>query len=181
MFEDVDEGHVDNDNTLHFHYNREERLKKAPQNVRDYYEGKIKPVKGFKVLFNKQNKFIFMSLILFVGFFYLHNGINKTKNFITIDDIEFELTAFSFEDEVFSTVTINTKKNKSINKPKNIKANFNFINNDNVVAQKEDFSLVYQKGEEYFRTKIPDYDIIRVDVLIDVDGKQKELFTVIQR
>ena len=80
MFEDVDEGHVDNDNTLHFHYNREERLKKAPQNVRDYYEGKIKPVKGFKVLFNKQNKFIFMSLILFVGFFYLHNGINKTKN-----------------------------------------------------------------------------------------------------
>ena len=41
MFEDVDEGHGENEEKLVFRYNREERLRGAPQIVRDYYDGKM--------------------------------------------------------------------------------------------------------------------------------------------
>lgn len=181
MFEDVDEGHLENDDTLYFHYSREERLKKAPQIVKDYYDGKIKPVKGFRALFYKQNKFIFISLILFVGFFYMHNGLNKIRNSTSINEVLFEISAFSYDEEIFSTLTVKTKKDKIIDKPQNITALVNFINSDKVVAYKEEYSLVYEKGEEYFRTKIQDYDIIRVDVIVKIDDVEKELFTEIKR
>ena len=67
MFEDVEEFVPDDeaDKKLKYYYNREERIAKAPQLVKDYYAGKMKPVRGFRIFFTKQNRYIFFALIFF--------------------------------------------------------------------------------------------------------------------
>ena len=64
-FDKIQEGRSDDKQELHFFYNREERLKNAPQIVQDYYSGKFKPTKGFfRVMFaTKGNRFLFVSLV----------------------------------------------------------------------------------------------------------------------
>ena len=68
MFEDVEEGYLDGEKESKFHYfyNREERIANAPQNVKDYYNGGMRPITGFKVLFKNPlgmliELYIFMS------------------------------------------------------------------------------------------------------------------------
>ena len=68
----IDEGHSEKrneDGEFHYYYSREERLKNAPQSVKDFYAGKMAPKKGlFKVLFaTRANKFLFMSIVVFVA------------------------------------------------------------------------------------------------------------------
>ena len=66
MFEDIEEIVPDNeaDKPLVFRYNREERIAKAPKLVQDYYNGNLKPVRGIRIFFTKQNRYIFFALIL---------------------------------------------------------------------------------------------------------------------
>ena len=104
MFEDVDEGHVDGEekSKFHYYYNREERIAHAPKIVQDYYNGGMRPQKGFKVLFkNKSNRFILLTLVFFIAFTWIYNGLNNTRNSATVGSFIFELQAFEFEEEIF--------------------------------------------------------------------------------
>lgn len=187
MFEDVEEGHLDGEEPVVFRYNREERIKHAPQIVRDYYDGKMNPVRGIKVLWvNKSNRFILLSLVLFVTFAWIYSGVNNTRGYAKVGNVLFQLQSFSYGDEVYVNLKITSKNKNEQNdlektKPVKIDAEFFFINNDNQVIQKEYKSLVYKNGEEYLRTKYTDYDIIRVDVMLNVDGEEKELSSNVKR
>ena len=55
-FSNIDEGHIDGEPELHYFYNREERIKNAPPIVQEYYNGGLRPVRGFKILFVKMSK-----------------------------------------------------------------------------------------------------------------------------
>ena len=181
MFEEVDEGHAEGEETIVFRYNREERLKHAPQIVRDAYDGKMNPVRGFKVLWvNKSNRYILLSLVIFIGFVWVFTAINNTKSYVKINDIAFEISAFSFQDEVYVTLKVNDKKADEKSPPVKIDAEIFFINNDNQIIEKKELSLVYRDGEETLATKAGDYDIIRVDAIIQADDKEKEVTTAIK-
>ena len=67
MFEDIEEIVPDNeaDKPLVFRYNRAERIARAPKLVQDYYNGKMKPVRGIRIFFTPQNRYIFLALIQF--------------------------------------------------------------------------------------------------------------------
>ena len=56
MFENTQELTPDDDSEkqFKFYYNREKRIANAPQIVQDYYNGKMKPVRGIKIFFQKQ-------------------------------------------------------------------------------------------------------------------------------
>ena len=45
IFPKVEEGRPEGEQPLHYFYNREERIAHAPQNVKDYYAGKMQPVR----------------------------------------------------------------------------------------------------------------------------------------
>lgn len=182
MFDEVDEGHADNEERVIFRYNREERIANAPQIVQDYYAGKMTPVRGFKVLVaNKSNRFILIALIFFVAAVWLYTGLNNTRSSTKINNILFELQGFSYEDEIYTFLKIIDKEADENSKPVDISATFFFINNDNQVANKEDFSMIYRDGEKYFRTKYSDYDILRIDAVVSVDGIEKEMSTIVKR
>ena len=183
MFEDVEEFKPadGSEQPLKFYYNRDERIAKAPQLVKDYYEGKLKPVRGFRIFFTKQNRYIFFALIFFIGATWIYTGLNKTRAGTTIADINCELTAFSYEEEIYVSLQMKRSKRSKSTTPVPFNVTFFAIDPNNQVGDKRNDSLVYSEGEQYLRTKFTDYDIIRVDVIIDADGKEKELSALVKR
>lgn len=183
LFNDVDEGHSqkEEENKLHFYYNREERIARAPKNVQDYYNGGMRPVRGIRVFFTKQNRYILFALIFFVGVIWVYTGFNRTRNYSLINGIDCNLQAFAYDEEVFTTIKFNVNKRTTNISPKKISAEIFLIDPNNQVSQKDSMSLVFEKGEEYLRSKYTDYDIIRVDVIVNIDGEEKELSCAVKR
>ena len=183
MFEDVEEFVPDDeeDKKLKYYYNREERIAKAPQLVKDYYAGKMKPVRGFRIFFTKQNRYIFFALIFFVGATWIYTGLNKTRAGTTLAGINFELTAFSYEEEVYVSLQMKRSSRSKDVAPVPVAAEFFAIDPNNQVGDKRNGQLVYDEGEKYIRTKFTDYDIIRVDVILNAGGTEKELSAEVKR
>jgi len=183
MFEDVEEIKPDDgvEKPLKFYYNREERIARAPKLVQDYYNGKMKPVRGFRIFFTPQNRYIFFALIFFVGASWIYTGLNKTRAGTTLQGVNFELTAFSYEEEVYVSLQMKRSKNAKNNMPLPVEAEFFAIDPNNQVGDKRQGQLVYDEGEKYIRTKFTDYDIIRVDVILNAGGTEKELSAEVKR
>ena len=191
MFEDTQELTPDDDSEkqFKFYYNREKRIANAPQIVQDYYSGKMKPVRGIKIFFQKQNVWILFALILFVGAAWVYSGLNLTRAYGKIDDVNFELQAFSFEQQIYATVkTFRTKKNQEKYqkkaesfKPAKIEVEFFAIEQNNQVSDKTFSSIMFENNEEYIRAKFTDFDIIRIDAIVTLNDKQIELSGVVKR
>lgn len=181
MLEDAKESFQENENALHFYYNREERIAKAPANVQEYYRGGMKPVRGIKVFFTKQNRYVTFALIFFVGVFWVYTGFNKSRDYAKINDIDCQIQAFSYEEQIF--VSIGCKKNKKSTRtaPAKIDAEIFFVDADNQLSYKTELGMIYEKGEEFLRTKVSDYEIVRVDAIINVDGIEKEISSTVKR
>ena len=155
----------DNDESLKFFYNREARLKKAPQNVQDYYNGNFELQKGFKVLFkNKTNKFLLLTLCVLTAFVFFFSRINTGKNKGSLDNLKLELTAFSYEDEIFSSVKISEiKKNENSERnPIVVNLSFDFINTYGQIFDQKEFSLLMDNTEKTQSCKITDFDITEI-------------------
>jgi hypothetical protein len=183
MFEDVEEIVPDDgvEKPLKYYYNREERIAKAPKLVQDYYNGNLKPVRGFRIFFTKQNRYIFFALIFFVGATWIYTGLNKTRAGTTLAGINFELTAFSYEEEVYVSLQMKRSSRSRDTAPVAVEAEFFAIDPNRQVGDKRTGQLVYDEGEKYIRTKFTDYDIIRVDVILNAGGYEKELSAEVVR
>ena len=183
MFEDVEEFVPDDeaDKKLKFYYNREERIARAPKLVQDYYNGNLKPVRGFRIFFTKQNRYIFFALIFFVGATWIYTGLNKTRAGTTLNGINFELSAFSYEEEVYVSLQMKRSSRSKEVAPVNVQAEFFAIDPNRQVGDKRNGQLIYESGEQYIRTKFTDYDIIRVDVILNAGGTEKELSAEVVR
>ena len=183
MFEDVEEFVPDeeNDKKFIYRYNREERIAKAPQLVKDYYAGKLKPVRGFRIFLTKQNRYIFFALIFFVGATWIYTGLNRTRSGTTLAGVNFELSAYSYEEEVYVSLQMQRSSRSKETAPLAVEAEFFAIDPNNQVGDKVSGQLVYEEGQQYIRTKFTDYDIIRVDVILNAGGSEKELSAEVKR
>ena len=184
MFEDVKEiSDPEKDkNEYHFFYNREERLKNAPKIVKDYYEGKMKPLRGFQALYkNKANLFILLALVFFVGAAWIYTGFNKFRNYAKIDEIDCNLSAFSYADEVYVNAGFNRNIKSKRTDAADIKIRFIAVNADMQVCEEREDFVTYQGGEKILRTKFSDFDVVRIDALVSVNGIEKELSTAVKR
>ena len=183
MFEDAEEIKPDNgvEQPLKFYYNRENRIARAPQLVKDYYNGKLQPVRGFRIFFTKQNRYIFFALIFFIGATWIYTGLNRTRAGTTLAGVNFELMAFSYEEEVYVSLQMKRSSRSRETAPVNVQAEFFAIDPNGQVGDKRQGQLVYNEGEQYIRTKFTDYDIIRVDVILNAGGYEKELSAEVKR
>ena len=181
LFKDVEEVRPDGEQPLHFYYNREERIAKASPQVQEYYRGGMRPVRGIKVLFIKQNRYIFLALVFFVAITWLYTGLNRTSNAATINGVNCELSAFSFGEEVYVSVSMKRSKKSDDTIPVNITADIFVINNDNQVSDKREIGHVYNKDEEFLRAKFTDYDIIRIDVILKSGDEKKEISAAVKQ
>ena len=95
--------------------------------------------------------------------------------------MNFELSAFSYEEEVYVSLQMKRSKNAKSEIPLSVNAEFFAIDPNNQVGDKRSGQIIYDEGEKYIRTKFTDYDIIRVDVILNVEGAEKELSAEVKR
>jgi len=186
MFENVDEGHPDGEKPVKYYYNREERIANAPEIVQKYYRGEMSPVKGFKVLFTGSNKYIFIALVFFVGVAWIYSGFNKSRNYAKIEGVDCEVVSYSFEDQVYSSVSFkwNPRTEDKAKGDRDIVAEFFLVDGDKQVVNKDTKVITLTKDDidpKYVRVKNTDFDLIRCDVIVTVNGTEKELSTSVKR
>lgn len=193
-------------NSFHFYYNREERLKNAPQIVRDYYEGKMNPKKGLlRVLVsNRQNKFLFLSIFIFAAFIWIFSFINGHASDKFLGS-ECQLEAFSFDDTVYVSLKMEevkqtwSKNNKRKSLPQSaadlegqsltsegqrqipFKVTFYAYDNSGLVQNKSEIQEVFTGSELFVRTKFNDYDIIKVTAFAESEFESKEFSEYIRK
>lgn len=210
-FKNIDEGHPaepeNPEDVFRFYYSREERLKNAPQSVKDFYAGKMAPKKGlFKVLVaTPGNRFMLSSIVVFVAFIWIFSFFSSRneKRFL---GTECELTAFSFEDSVYASLEFKenpdwlsdfSDRKKTSGKPsgkssldfpeeKNpaqipLRVLFQAYDSSGIVADKSEIFDVYSGRELFIRTKFSDYDIIKVSASVQAGTEEKDFEVRIQR
>ncbi|MCR4632435.1 MAG: hypothetical protein K5786_12495 [Treponema sp.] len=185
MFEDVEEiKPAEGKSDLHFYYNREERIARAPRKVQQYYENpsSMQPVRGIKIFFTKQNRFILVALIFFVAFAWIYSTINRSRDQIVINDVVYDLSAFSYEEEVYITIKSHYKNPKKADSALPFTANIFAVNSDNQVQEKIILEGTSDPASESaVRTKVRDFDIKRIDVILDSQNDSKELSAFVKR
>lgn len=184
-FRGVDEGHPDDEKErgFTFFYNREERLKKAPQSVRDFYAGKMTPKKGlFKVLVStKGNRFMLMSIAVFVAFIWIFSFLSA-RNISRFIGTECELTAFSYEDSVYVSLQFKALSDEKLKTRMSIPVlvTFNAYDNSGALINKSEVSDSFTGEELFIRTKFTDYDIIKITASCNSGTESKDFSVNIQ-
>lgn len=167
-----------------FHYSREHRLESAPQNVRDAYNGNFTLNKGFRVLFkNRTNRFLLITLVVLTAFAFFYGKIITGSNKGTIGNYNLELTAFSFEDSIYSNIKISEKNKKQAEErePVSVKALFEFYDLNDQLFDKAEYSILVDAPEKTQGHRITDYDISEVKVSVTILGETKVLTSPVKR
>ena len=182
MFEDVEEIRpAEGEGELHFYYDRKERIARAPEVVQRYYENPaaFKPVRGIRIFFTKQNRFILFALIFFVAFAWIYTAVNNTRSQVVLDGVIYNLSAFSYEDEVYITIKAKFKNGTG---QRAFTANVFAVNSDNQIQEKLVVEgLADSTEEQSVRARVRDFDIKRIDVIIDSQKESKELSAYVAR
>lgn len=182
MFEDVDEGHVDGDTTLHFFYNREERIKNAPKIVQDYYAGKMNPPRGFfKVLVStRANKFLFLTMVVLAAFATIYTKVSGNDAAGNISGVKCELVSFAYDEEVFTSIKTKCSE-ESLKDPRVMKVHFYLSDADSQAAFEEETELLIDKTEDYIRLRTQDFEITKVRAVVNIGSESAQLECRVKR
>ncbi len=179
----IDDGHVDGDDTLVFHYSREERLKRAPQNVRDYYNGTFMPQRGLfrSLVASRGNRYLLIAVGLCIGVVLLASVLLR-REAATVCGVGAQLSAFSFEEQLYASVRLEKAGRAfSLELPAPVTARFSFVNVDGAVVEEKTVRGKYDGNELFLRTTMTDYDILKVTVSVDLGGQTAELTAAVQK
>ena len=97
-FSNIDEGHAEGEENFHYYFNHEERIKRAPKIVQDFYDGKNQMPRGFfRILVaspvNRVGLFSIFALAAFIAIYSLAFSKPFRK---TIAGVQLTLSSFSF-------------------------------------------------------------------------------------
>lgn len=188
----IQEGYAEDEDDLSFHYDREERIRNAPQIVQDFYSGKVKIQKGFfRILVaNKFNRIMLFTVALFAV---VVLGVNFLQNpsLGVCAGFECELRAFGYGDDVFAQIKIHPLKkslrdenfriDEYVAEKKEASAVFDFLDAEGEIATRSQKSIFLQKNEFFLRTNVPNYDIIEARVQMEILGERLELKANVKR
>ena len=164
---ELNEGFEDGEKPLHFYYNREERIARAPKIVKDYYAGKLDCRKKglFKVMFaNRGNRFMFAGLVIFMAFIWIYSVISA-RTALSLAGTTAEISAFSYEETVYVSFKLNERKNKSkddLSDPLKMNVKIAAYDSDSAVCNTYEEDIIYDGSELFVRTRFSDYDIMTV-------------------
>lgn len=175
--------HMIPDEELNFYYTRADRLKRAPENVRQFYEGTApKPPKGlFKALVHTSHgKFMLGAVALSLVVVLVVVFFGERANVKSAAGITFTLSAFSFEDSVYVSLKAHENKNAE-NLPLSADIIFSALSEEKQTVSRQENMLIYEGNEEFCRTIFTDYDIMSVHAQIRVGGESVALHTRVEK
>lgn len=182
-FSKVEECHDENSQELKFYYSREERIKRAPKIVQDFYGGNFKNCKVgvFRSLVDsKSNRLIFFALILCFFVVIFNFLFNKSSEDI-IYNIPVSLSAFSFDDTIYVSVCFDSTNQEKSNDILPINVMIKCFDSQKQLINKELLTGSYQGIETYLRTTFTDYDIVNVVAEIKISKYEKKLSSVVKK
>ncbi len=170
-FSNIDETREDNvkdSERMVFRYNREERISRAPEIVRDYYSGKFHPYKGGllkSLVATKANRLMFVTIIFVFGVVLFMNYFGPQKQKGYVSGVEASLSSFSYGDTVYSSLKLSEAGKKiqaEFEKGCHVSVTFSAYDKDGSLLSEQTLSGNYDGKELYLRTTFTDYDIIKV-------------------
>ena len=182
--QDTIDGYTEGEEVLNFHYSREERLKRAPQSVKDYYDGKMNIKRGiFRSLVATQaNRYMLFSIALCMAALFFVSKFGSDSSVDIIDDARAEVAAFSFEDTVYvSTKIRSAKKDGSIAKSDDASAYILALDDDKNEIASAEYSDLFDGKELAWITKFDDNGITYIEANVEIYGKSKKLLTKVKK
>lgn len=186
-FSGIDEGHEDGEEALHYYFDHDERIKRAPKIVRDYYEGKgPRPVKGvFKNLVaGKGNRLMLVCVVVLAAFIFVWSFFSDKPNKKTFDGAKASLAAFSFEDDVYASVRLSPDGGRSDGQRETsgaVSVKFFAVDDQGETVLSAEKSERFDGEEISIRAKFPDYDIIKVSAEVVFRGETKTLSSPVDK
>ena len=154
-----------------FRYSRENRLKSAPENVQDFYNGDMKiPPKGLlKTLFySKTSRTMLVVLVFVAGVMFFVTILQPSPNEGSIGKTKLVLRAINIEDSIYTSVQFSSIDNKV---PGNVFIVFSAYDSEGIALLNEESHGIYSGEETYFRTFFNDYDIISVVATVEYNNE----------
>ena len=184
-FSNMDEGYEDGKEALHYYFNHEERIKRAPKIVQDYYNGEgIQSPKGIlkSLVATRANRFGLFGIVIFCAFIYVYSLVGEKPYRKIVGGVEATLTSFSYADEIYASLTVcpgsDTEKAMTSG---TITVRFSSIDVQKAVVGEFEDVQSYTGEELTVRTKFPDYDIVAVRAEVRFRGETKTLSSRVVR
>lgn len=178
------ETRYENEESQVFRYSREKRLKNAPDSVKDYYNGNFKIQKGFRVLLsNKANRVMLIALVVMTVFALIYSRMYSSGYKGSAAGFDAELSSFSFEEKIYTSLKITEKKSVSAENKEPVKAEVlvRLYDVNKQVTQEESQTILMEHGEERFQVTATDFDITTAEAEITIKGEKIVLFTDVKR
>lgn len=170
-----------NEDDLHFYYERDRRLQKSPSLVRSHYDGTAPTVpRGFfrGLVHTRMSRFLAGGIVLSILILFLGILASGQKDVNFIDDIKFQLSAFSYEDTIYVTLTAFPTEIVTDNI---LDISFHSLGIDKIPLNTTKIQLIYDGNENFYRTTFEDYDILQVEATISIAGETAILITSVQK
>ena len=159
------DGYTEGEEPLVFYYKKGEFRKHESEKLRNIATGLDSPARGFfKVLVaTKGNRILFITMMMCFILMLVMSIFSAKSNVDTVGDVTCELTAFSFQDSIYTSL----KLKKSRNAPKDVSGyrclSISFFLTDadgNIAARYDtDYSFDMENSSEQFvRATFNDYD-----------------------
>ena len=169
-----------NNEELNFHYKRENRLKNAPNIVKEHYEEDGKPSSGFfkSLVATKSSRFLLGSIVILLVMIFFVKNVDKIAQPTNIDGIPIELSAFLFESTIYVTATA---KEFPIEKDIPITICFNALNKENKIVKTTTIYSIFDGTENLLRTTFENNNIMTIECHISTETKTITIKTNVQK
>ena len=183
------DGYAEGEEPLHFYYQKGDFRKYYDNDqmpLRDLAEGKGLPKRGLfrSLVSTKSNRAIFTGMIMCIALVLALNFLRGGANEGTIGGMYCELSAFSFQEQLFVSVEIRpsylTKKRHrgGAYEPKAFSASFTVTNSDGELSEESGQDFVYDSAEGescLIRATFGDYDAEKVWCSLVLEGESVRL------
>jgi len=154
-----------------FHYNREERLKRAPRIVQEFHAGtNFNPPKGIfrRLVYTKSSRLMLITIVILCAGTFVINFLTGRQNRDTLQSVPVTLTAFSFEDHVYVSIKAKEVPDQAFA----WKAVITAYTTGKTPAGTVEKTGIYDGKEQVITTTFPDYDILSISA--DITAKSGE-------
>ncbi len=165
------ESYGNEDEKIVYHYGKPgERLKNADESVRQFYEDLENPSKkGFfsGLVKTKTSKLLLITIIALMAMIFIISNFDKTAS-SSISGIPLQLSAFSFEDDVYVSLKMASVESKKNEVPLTVQAVVKAYSAEKQLVSSYDLQGFYNGQETFLRTSFKDYDIVYIEAEIQV-------------
>ncbi|ULQ60087.1 hypothetical protein K7I13_01800 [Brucepastera parasyntrophica] len=167
---------------LHFHYNREQRLKNAPESVQKIYTEGYTPNKGFiKGLTANRGLRSILTVIIILCIVIAGIALfSDPEGTAALSGTSFKLKAFLYDETIY--ITLSCSGNSSYNnETQPLIAVFQGLDTDGLVVLEKTTVEAYSGQELVVRTTMRDYEIKRVHANVSINDEDVSITVTVDR